>query len=482
MIIKFKNGYSVKIADSAGKSKEELIALAKKAVMKCQDAVSLERDPNTRVSFMITKIKEGIKNSDDKILKREWEYLTRDIMADYTDAHMKNYPKIYRQEILDKIIKQYRDALDQFDKVDGGFDVDVYRNYVDNIANAWNVGVSKEQKTQAVAGHVKFKNGDAVENQYPSTAAAVNDIIKNIGKLEKKHGPVDGWYVMDLHTGEILADGGDYDLRTTDSETATDAYEIPPYRVKITYANGEVTIKYVEDLTAAVRDIRHRIEVGKKDGNEVAVALVFDSMTDEIVLSSDTDEDIKIKDAAGDMNDPEVIGYIEYVDIPAKEKRFSNIKQAREELQKLLQYAKRVGEPVAKALILNADTEDVVEEVYRNKDIEIKDVPYYDPTDYGVIKSSYSTERIGREARHKASGPDPIMSELDEVIDEIDELIKQGTNALVNAGWSKDDARHAIAYKYGALEKELRRNKLIDEARKLHKKIRELEKAWDLRV
>lgn len=410
MIIKFKNGYSVKIADSAGKSKEELIALAKKAVMKCQDAVSLERDPNTRVSFMITKIKEGAKNGDDKVLNREWEYLTRDIMADYTDAHMKNYPKIYRQEILDKIIKQYRDALDQFDKVDGGFDVDVYRNYVDNIANAWNVGVSKEQKTQAVVGHVKFKNGDVVENQYSSTAAAVNDIIKNIGKLEKKHGPVDGWYVMDLHTGEILADDGDYDLRTADSKTAADAGEIPPYRVKITYANGEVTIKYVEDLTAAIRDIRHRIEVGKKDGNEVAVALVFDSMTDEIVLSSDTDEDIRIKD------------------------------------------------------------------------IEIKDVPYYDPTDYGVIKSSYSTERIGREARHKASGPDPIMSELDEVIDEIDELIKQGTNALVNAGWSKDDARHAIAYKYGALEKELRRNKLIDEARKLHKKIRELEKAWDLRV
>lgn len=410
MIIKFKNGYSVKIADSAGKSKEELIALAKKAVMKCQDAVSLERDPNTRVSFMITKIKEAVKNGNDKVLDREWEYLTRDIMADYTDAHMKNYPKIYRQEILNKIINQYRDALDLFDKSKGGFDVGVYRNYVNDIAIAWGVDVSKEQKTQSVVGHIKFKNGDIVENHYSSTAAAVNDIIKNIGKLEKEHGPVSGWYAMDLHTGEILADGGDYDLRTADSETATDAAEIPPYRVKITYANGEVTIKYVEDLTAAVRDIRHRIEVGKKDGNEVAVALVFDSMTDEIVLSSDTDEDIRIKDA------------------------------------------------------------------------EIKDVPYYDPTDYGVIKSSYSTERIGREARHKASGPDPIMSELDEVIDEIDELIKQGTNALVNAGWSKDDARHAIAYKYGALEKELRRNKLIDEARKLHKKIRELEKAWDLRV
>lgn len=467
MIIKFKNGYSVKIADSAGKSKEELIALAKKAVMKCQDAVSLERDPNTRVSFMITKIKEGIKNSDDRILKREWEYLTRDIMADYTDAHMKNYPKIYRQEILDKIIKQYRDALDQFDKVDNGFDVDVYRNYVDNIANAWSVGASENQKTREVVSVIKFESGDVLRKNHSDVAGAVNHVIHNFEKITKKYGPVGEWYVMDPATGEILADDKNY--RTTDSEKPVWPFTWRQLEEKLRKAGNNQADVAIGRMMDIVEE-----ETGEwPDYGDIAPAWAVRN----VLGDSKT-----VMDAAGDMNDPEVIGYIEYVDIPAKEKRFSNIKQAREELQKLLRYAKQVGEPVAKALILNADTEDVVEEVYRNKDIEIKDVPYYDPTDYGVIKSSYSTERIGREARHKASGPDPIMSELDEVIDEIDELIKQGTSALVNAGWSKDDARHAIAYKYGALEKELRRNKLIDEARKLHKKIRELEKAWDLRI
>ena len=65
---------------------------------------------------------------------------------------------------------------------------------------------------------------------------------------------------------------------------------------------------------------------------------------------------------------------------------------------------------------------------------------------------------------------------------EIDELIAKGSDALIDAGWSKDDARRAIATRYTALEKELRKNNLKDEARELHKKIRALEKAWDLRV
>ena len=265
-------------------------------------------------------------------------------------------------------------------------------------------------------------------------------------------------------------------------ESIEDAQDIPPYRVKITYANGEVTIKYVDDLTAAVKDIRRRIEAGKKDGNKVAVALVFDSMTDEIVLSSDRDADIRVEDADGDMKDPAVLGYIEYVDLGAKEKKFENADAARTELKKLLEIAKKTGEPVALAAILNADTEDVIEEVYR-ADAEVKDAPppYYDPTDYPSIKSDYSVDRLSREARHLEKGS-PILSELDDVHSEIDELIAKGSDALIDAGWSKDDARRAIATRYTALEKELRKNNLKDEARELHKKIRALEKAWDLRV
>lgn len=406
MIVKFKNGYQVQIRDCAGKSRKELIEIAKKAV---KDAVTLEKRIDTNTSFMPTKMKAAIAAEDQDTFDRELKFLARDLDADLSESH-KNYPKVYRKEVLEKLVKQYEDAYHLVEKADDKFGTNNAKVVYDKIVM----------------------------------------IRKNWG-MEPK-------------------------------ESIEDARDIPPYRVKITYANGEVTIKYVDDLTAAVKDIRHRIEAGKKDGNEVAVALVFDSMTDEIVLSSDRDEDIRVEDADGDMKDPAVLGYIEYVDLGAKEKKFENAAVARAELKKLLEIAKKTGEPVALAAILNADTEDVIEEVYR-ADTEVKDAPppYFDPTDYPSIKSDYSVDRLSREARHFEKGS-PILSELDDVHSEIDELIAKGSDALIDAGWSKDDARRAIATRYTALEKELRKNNLKDEARELHKKIRALEKAWDLRV
>lgn len=406
MIVKFKNGYQVQIRDCAGKSRKELIEIAKKAV---KDAVTLEKRIDTNTSFMPTKMKAAIAAEDQDTFDRELKFLARDLEADLSESH-KNYPKVYRKEVLEKLVKQYEDAYHLVEKADDKFGTNNAKVVYDKIVT----------------------------------------IRKNWG-MEPK-------------------------------ESIEDARGIPPYRVKITYANGEVTIKYVDDLTAAVKDIRRRIEAGKKDGNKVAVALVFDSMTDEIVLSSDRDADIRVEDADGDMKDPAVLGYIEYVDLGAKEKKFENADAARAELKKLLEIAKKTGEPVALAAILNADTEDVIEEVYR-ADTEVKDAPppYFDPTDYPSIKSDYSVDRLSREARHLEKGS-PILSELDDVHSEIDELIAKGSDALIDAGWSKDDARRAIATRYTALEKELRKNNLKDEARELHKKIRALEKAWDLRV
>lgn len=406
MIVKFKNGYQVQIRDCAGKSRKELIEIAKKAV---KDAVTLEKRIDTNTSFMPTKMKAAIDAEDQDMFDRELKFLARDLEADLSESH-KNYPKVYRKEVLEKLLKQYEDAGKLVKKADDKFGTANAKVVFDKIA----------------------------------------DIRENWGM--------------------------------TRGNSVEDARDIPPYRVKITYANGEVTIKYVDDLTAAVKDIRRRIEAGKKDGNKVAVALVFDSMTDEIVLSSDRDADIRVEDADGDMKDPAVLGYIEYVDLGAKEKKFENADAARAELKKLLEIAKKTGEPVALAAILNADTEDVIEEVYR-ADAEVKDAPppYYDPTDYPSIKSDYSVDRLSREARHLEKGS-PILSELDDVHSEIDELIAKGSDALIDAGWSKDDARRAIATRYTALEKELRKNNLKDEARELHKKIRALEKAWDLRV
>lgn len=407
MIVKFKNGYQVQIRDCAGKSREELIAIAQKAVL---DAVSLEKRIDTNTSFMPTKMKAAIAAEDQDMFDRELKFLARDLEADLSESH-KNYKKTYRPEVLEKLVKQYEEAAKLVEKADAKFGTENAKTVYEKIAT----------------------------------------IRENWGMEPKA--------------------------------TVEDAQDIPPYRVKITYADGEVTIKYVDDLTAAVRDIRRRIEAGKKDGNEVAVALVFDSMADEIVLSSDRDEDIRVKDAEGDMKDPAVLGYIEYVDLGAKEKKFENAAAARTELKKLLEAAKKSGEPVALAAILNADTEDVIEEVYRAEETDVKDAPppYFDPTDYATIKSDYSVDRLTKEARHLEKG-NPILSELEDVHEEIDELIGKGSDALIDAGWSKDDARRAIAVRYTALEKDLRKAGLKDEARELHKKIRALEKAWDLRV
>lgn len=407
MIVKFKNGYQVQIRDCVGKSYKELIEIAKKAV---KDAVTLEKRIDTNTSFMPTKMKAAIAAEDQDMFNRELKFLMRDLDADLSRGH-KNYPKTYRPEVIEKLLKQYEDAYHLVEKADDKFDTNNSEAIYDRIA--------------------------MVRQNWGMEPKALFEDARN---------------------------------------------DIPPYRVKITYEDGEVTIKYVDDLTAAVKDIRGRIATGKKDGNKVAVALVFDSMTDEIVLSSDRDADIRVEDADGDMKDPAVLGYIEYVDLGAKEKKFENADAARIELKKLLEAAKKSGEPVALAAILNADTEDVIEEVYR-ADAEVKDAPppYFDPTDYPSIKSDYSVDRLSREARHLEKGS-PILSELDDVHSEIDELIAKGSDALIDAGWSKDDARRAIATRYTALEKELRKNNLKDEARELHKKIRALEKAWDLRV
>ena len=518
MIIKFKNGYSVKIADSAGKSKEELIALAKKAVMKCQDAVSLEKRIDTNISFMPMKMKAAIATEDQDMFDRELKFLARDLEADLSESH-KNYTKTYRPEVLEKLLKQYEEAAKLVEKADDKFgthNANVVYNKIAKIRENWNMKPKESIEDALTKTIAPIDAGEALESIRNKLGAkqTLNTLIKVMGPETTKKiagdisisfgepSPLSMRTLIELtdidlildeimfrmpHAElakylEIIAQRYNLEIPELKSDDVKDARDIPPYRVKITYANGEVTIKYVDDLTAAVKDIRRRIEAGKKDGNKVAVALVFDSMTDEIVLSSDRDEDIKVKDADGDMKDPAVLAYIEYVDHGAKEKKFENADAARAELKKLLEIAKKTGEPVALAAILNADTEDVIEEVYR-ADTEVKDAPppYYDPTDYPSIKSDYSIDRLSREARHLEKGS-PILSELDDVHSEIDELIAKGSDALIDAGWSKDDARRAIATRYTALEKELRKNNLKDEARELHKKIRALEKAWDLRV
>lgn len=489
MIFKFKNGYQVQIRDCAGKSREELIEIAKKAV---KDAVHSEE---TKQGYIVVRM---FQDQDSK--GRVHAILYRPNMDDYVVA------------------LGYNEDTGEWDQ--GIYDFDSYDAAVSRLYKVKNVlktkgfedAVSLEKRIDTNVSFMPTKMKTAIEAEdqdmfdrelkflardleadlseshknYPKVyrKEVLEKLIKqyeDAGKLVKKADDKFGTDNAKVVFDKIATIRENWDM--TRGNSVEDARDIPPYRVKITYANGEVTIKYEDDLTAAVKDIRDRIEAGKKDGNAVAVALVYDCMTDEIVLSSDRDEDIRVKD----VEEPKFRAYINYVDLGARKKEFDTIEQAREELGKRMQRAKRVGEPLVEAYIMNMETGEI-EQLYKNKDLlkdskRTKDAPppYYDPTDYPSIKSDYSIERIGREARHMDKD-DPILMELDEVKAEIDELIAKGSEALIDAGWSKADARQAIANRYVALEKELRRNKLIDKARELHVKIRALEKAWDLRV
>lgn len=397
MIFKFKNGYQVQIRDCEGKTREELVEIAKKAVI---DAVALEKKIDTNVSFMPAKMKEAIAAKDVDKYARELDFLLRDLEADMDEVHLANYPKTYRKEVLEKLVNQYENAYELVKKGDAAFGTNEavkIGEYLDTIKERWDLA---EVKPYA---RIEYANGEVTVKFTPTIDAAYDEIIKRIEAGLEDGNKVVLADIINDNTGEVLKQV--YGKNTKPVKDA-DERNMPKYRVKLTYENGEVTIKYVDTLTEAVEDIRNRIEAGKKDGNKVVVALVFDAFTDEIILSSDRDEDIKIKDAPP---------------------------------------------------------------------------PYYDPTDYPQIKSDYSTERLGREMRHLEK-EDPILEDLGAVYDEIEELTQKGTKALIEAGWSKDDARRAIANRYIALEKELRKNKLIDQARELHTKIRALEKAWDLRV
>lgn len=325
MVFKFKNGYSVKIDDAAGKSKEELRDIAWAAVCQVKDAVkdavSLERTTETNTSFMPTKIKAALDEGKEDVLKTEVQFLMRDLHADASSSH-KNYVRIYRPEVLKKI-------LDQYEK-------------------AYKMLASAKELPEFV---------DLV------TIRVLIDTIR------------DNW----LPDNKLIA--------------------------YIVYENGEATETEVESVEDGIDHIKERIAEAKVE-NPVADAFVFNNATKQKLTKSYSTEITGSK---------------------------------------------------------------------------VKDIPYYEPTDYPSIKSDYSIERLKKEARHM-TGDDPILADYEAVLKEIAELTEKGADALVEAGWSKDDARRAIDMRYRALEKELRKNELKDYARELHAKIRALEKAWNLRI
>lgn len=134
------------------------------------------------------------------------------------------------------------------------------------------------------------------------------------------------------------------------------------------------------------------------------------------------------------------------------------------------------------------------------RDRHVKDVPppLDDPTDYAGFESDYSVERLFKEVRYanekysdlpEVDRKAAMLQELDLVFTEIDELIAMGAEAITKAGWTKEDARRAIAQRYETgstispgIIKYLRRYGFKEEAKALAGKVRELKRAWHLTV
>ena len=176
-------------------------------------------------------------------------------------------------------------------------------------------------------------------------------------------------------------------------------------------------------------------------------------------------------------------GYIKESGKAAEEADFTNKEDATTFVRKVADVIKKAGGSLEMAHVMDNNTGEILFNALEETEVEdskkVCDVPYFDPTDNPVIESEYSVERLKKEIAHPEKG-DILIDDFTGIVEEIDDFIQKGSQALIDAGWSKIDARHAIAQKYYPLVKELRKAQQLDLARELRKKIRELEKAWDL--
>ena len=511
MIFRFKNGYQVQIRDCEGKSRKELIEIAKKAV---KDAVTLEKRIDTNTSFMPTKMKEAIADKDEAKYDKELRFLIRDLATDADTTHATGYPKTYRKEVLEKLIAQYDAAYQLVVKADKVFNRDdalLVGTYLDGIKENWKIDNMKPYT------RIEYDNGEVTIKYTPTVEAAYDDIIRRIDAGHRDGNEVAMADIINDVTGEVLKevyrknktpvknkvkDAEDEDIKDASDNAYRKVQTIlgknPQLKGKINrdeFDTGEIMIDF-DDYQNADKFVIECKRAGLKCregyfGADITI-LVRDAEQSRDSVKDAEDEDTEDAPAKYRM-------LIDFADHDFEYRAFDDLKKAVNYIYSVMRDREGTKSELSTASVYDGNDNwlvTITPEDYRtnpkflkNLDVlfedakKVKDAPppYYDPTDYPQIKSDYSTERLSREARHQGTKP-PLLDDLDAVYKEIDELIAKGTNALVTAGWSKDDARRAIATRYIALEKDLRKGGLGDEARELHKKIRALEKAWDLRV
>ena len=509
MIIKFKNGYTVKVDDAAGEKPSEILHAAKLAVRKISDA-TLSRTYNPNVSFSITALKNAIKRDDSAAIDTEKGFLNRDLQADASDLH-KNYVKMFSKELLEKIIAKYEEAIIALAKA--GKDVAEENAMLNKIKENWGFAASL---AAASAGDVEYrlmddKTGEvvAVDQDKSKLLPAAKKRMAEYFKWRETHEDADKWYpefMVDVidRTGTVI-DRIPFDSEkglTLDScNIGDDIYT--GHHSSYGKEQGEAR-KYpsLEQLRSSFRWLFDPEEVNPKnwldrltrgrDYMRNAQKDLTDDEYTECVRQFNYFLRLGRKKVAGDLIRTAMNGLHKGANWPEikEEKSFAKRKDLIKEYLDLLFPAYAEDDTLKK--MVDADLDDPIQQRVTSQFVpdltdtkrarKIRDIPYFDPTEYPTIEGSKaSIERLKKEAAHPERG-NRLLSDYYTILEEIHEFIEKGPDALVEAGWTKMDARHAIQNRYYALLNDLKETPLDKSyIEGLQRAISTLEKVWDLK-
>lgn len=114
------------------------------------------------------------------------------------------------------------------------------------------------------------------------------------------------------------------------------------------------------------------------------------------------------------------------------------------------------------------------------RDSEIKDVPAANPGETFAIKNpDVNMQRLIRELVHN-SGEKRNLSDYDDVVKELDELIAKGKDFLTEKGLDRLTARESIRNRYDELIESLQEAGEKEKANEIMKKVVKLKQVWDL--
>lgn len=539
MIIKFKNGYQVHVSDSGNMSKEEILKAANDAVKQCHDADNYQivkkfKDlydgrthaivyrPNTDDYLIALGYDESdgtwgqgrydFKSADDAEIMLKGQYDVEEIgstkdscIKDEEETEYNFKFSIYYGGYSIGSDKHSVWASDAKDALRKFANWAYYEGY-----NLNGIRIDSVESSDADAKDIKGKLVDLLEQLFGKDADIIDSRVKDSENDDEEFEP--GEYCDAIEVASQLSNEIDakkhmsrVDVERLLQQRKMKKFNENVYKLKcddgsllfawiITNNDGSLTLNLsAMDDGEVVYEID--VEIPHESTHD-AVDLVrvvdprtsFRPTTIKAAIKSgdkrtlDNEWKFLMRDIESDASEPNLTHYPETYREPVLVKILEAYDRALKEFAKVEDY------PVEEARKL---VETIRSHWLGETDVQTHDVPYLDPTNYGRIDSdgANSVDRLLREVRHANNGS-PNYSDFDGLMQEIDELVAKGADFLTEKGWSKDDARHAIDWRYGnnGLLGELKRKfyresdpeAVASMRRQLSAAIKRLEKAWNL--